>query len=69
MTLSGALLYLAQKEISIGTAYAVWTGIGAFGTFLIGVVLFKDPASFMSWLGLAFIVCGVALLKLSHYHS
>ena len=42
MALSGALLYLAQKQISLGTSYAVWTGIGAAGTFVIGVV-FRRP--------------------------
>jgi quaternary ammonium compound-resistance protein SugE len=36
MTISGALLYLAQKDISLGTSYAVWTGIGAAGTFVVG---------------------------------
>ena len=36
MAISGLLLYLAQREIAIGTAYAVWTGIGAAGTFLLG---------------------------------
>ena len=35
MTISGALLYLAQKDISLGTSYAVWTGIGAAGTFVV----------------------------------
>ena len=43
MAASGALLFLAQKEIAIGTAYAVWTGIGAAGTFLVGMWLFGDP--------------------------
>jgi quaternary ammonium compound-resistance protein SugE len=43
MALSGALLYLAQKQISLGTSYAVWTGIGAAGTFVIGVWFFDDP--------------------------
>jgi quaternary ammonium compound-resistance protein SugE len=37
MALSGLLLWLAQKEIALGTAYAAWTGIGAAGTFLVGV--------------------------------
>ena len=69
MAVSGLLLYLAQKDINIGTAYAVWTGIGALGTFLIGALLFKDPTTFLSWLGLLFIITGVAFLKISHYHS
>jgi len=43
---SFALLTLAAREISLGTAYAVWTGIGAFGTALIGILWFHDPATF-----------------------
>jgi quaternary ammonium compound-resistance protein SugE len=43
---SFALLTAAAQRISLGTAYAVWTGIGAFGTALIGIVWFKDPATF-----------------------
>jgi quaternary ammonium compound-resistance protein SugE len=42
MAISGALLFLAQKQIALGTAYAVWTGIGAAGTFLVGIWLFGD---------------------------
>jgi multidrug transporter EmrE-like cation transporter len=49
VTLSGALLYLAQKDISLGTSYAVWTGIGAAGTFLAGVWFFGDPNSLGRW--------------------
>jgi quaternary ammonium compound-resistance protein SugE len=49
MAVSGALLYLAQKQISLGTSYAVWTGIGAAGTFVIGVWFFGDPNSIGSW--------------------
>ena len=43
---SFALLTLAAQKISLGTAYAVWTGIGAFGTAAIGIIWFKDPATF-----------------------
>ena len=46
MTLSGAFLYLAQKHITISVAYAVWTGIGAVGTVMIGILFFKEPVSF-----------------------
>ena len=42
MALSGFLLWLAQRSIPIGTAYAVWTGIGALGTFLVGILWFGD---------------------------
>ena len=63
---SGVLLYLAQKEIALGTAYAVWTGIGAAGTFLIGVWLFGDPGSLGRYLGVVLIIAGVVTLKLAH---
>jgi quaternary ammonium compound-resistance protein SugE len=66
MGLSGWLLWLAQREIPIGTAYAVWTGIGGAGTFVIGVLFFGDPQTAMRWLGVAMIVGGVVVLKLSH---
>lgn len=66
MTLSGIFLFFAQKEIPIGTAYAVWTGIGAVCTFLIGVIFFQDSMSLMRFLGVAFIIAGVTLLKIGH---
>lgn len=43
---SFGLLNLATRDLSLGTAYAVWTGIGAFGTAAIGILFFKDPATF-----------------------
>ena len=67
MTLSGAFLYLAQKHITISVAYAVWTGIGAMGTFLLGVLFFGDGSTLYSWLGVIFIISGVILLKISHF--
>lgn len=66
LTVSGALLFMAQKHIPIGTAYAVWTGIGAAGTFLVGVMFFGDPSSLTRYLGVALIVAGVATIKLAH---
>ena len=66
MAISGFLLWLAQKEIPIGTSYAIWTGIGAAGTFVIGVLFYGDPSSIGRYLGVALIVAGVATLKLSH---
>lgn len=65
MAASGFLLWLAQKQIPIGTAYAVWTGIGAAGTFIIGVTIFGDTASLGRYLGIILIIAGVATLKLS----
>ncbi len=64
MTLSGILLWYSLKEIPIGTAYAVWTSIGAVGTFTIGVLVFGDPNIPIRWFGVALIVLGVILLKL-----
>jgi quaternary ammonium compound-resistance protein SugE len=66
ITASGWLLWLAQRDISIGTAYAVWTGIGAAGTFLVGIWFFGDPTSLPRYIGVALIVGGVATLKLAH---
>lgn len=63
MAASGWLLFLAQKHIPIGTAYAVWTGIGAAGTFLIGVALFGDALHWGRILGVLMIVGGVIVLK------
>lgn len=66
MALSGVLLWLAQKQIPLGTAYAVWTGIGAAGTFLVGILVYGDPASLGRFAGVLLIVGGVITLKLSH---
>jgi quaternary ammonium compound-resistance protein SugE len=66
MGLSGWFLWLAQKGIPIGTAYAVWTGIGATGTFLIGVAFYGDPSGLLRWLAIFLIISGIVLLKLAH---
>lgn len=66
MTLSGVLLFVAQKHIPIGTAYCVWTGIGAVGTFVVGVLFFGDPLSLIRFLGIVLILSGVVLLKIGH---
>ena len=66
MAASGALLFMAQKHIPIGTAYAIWTGIGASGTFIVGVMLYGDPTSLMRYVGVALILAGVITLKLAH---
>jgi quaternary ammonium compound-resistance protein SugE len=64
MTISGALLWFSLKEIPIGTAYAVWTSIGAVGTFALGVFFFGDPSLPIRWVGVALIILGVVMLKL-----
>ena len=66
MTLSGVFLFLAQKTIPVGTAYAVWTGIGASCTFLLGVIIFHDAFSLMRAFGILLIIAGVILLKIGH---
>jgi quaternary ammonium compound-resistance protein SugE len=66
MAASGFMLWLAQRTIPIGTAYAVWTGIGAAGTFLVGVVVYRDPASVLHYFGIVLILSGVFALKLAH---
>jgi len=66
MSFSGVLLWLAQKTIPIGTAYAVWTGIGAVGTLLVGIVYFGDSASIWRMLSALLIVIGITGLKLTH---
>jgi quaternary ammonium compound-resistance protein SugE len=65
MALSGYFLWLAQQNIPIGTAYAIWTGIGGAGTFIAGVVFFGDALSLMRILGVTLIILGVAALKFS----
>jgi quaternary ammonium compound-resistance protein SugE len=63
MVASMILLAWAAKTLPIGTAYAVWTGIGAAGTAVLGVYLFGEAASISRLAGVALIVAGVALLK------
>ena len=64
MALSMALLGLALKTLPVGTAYAVWTGIGAVGTAVLGIYLFDDPATIARISSIALIVAGIAGLKL-----
>lgn len=64
MTLSVILLALAMKTLPLGTAYAVWTGIGAIGTAIIGMIMFHDSTSFWRILCLTLIFSGIVGLKL-----
>ena len=64
MAASMALLGLALKTLPIGTAYAVWTGIGAVGTAFLGIWLFGEPATAMRLLCIGLIVSGIVGLKL-----
>ena len=64
MIVSLALLGLALKTLPVGTAYAVWTGIGTVGTALLGIWLLGEPATAIRLACIALIVCGIAGLKL-----
>jgi quaternary ammonium compound-resistance protein SugE len=63
MAASGTLLFYAQRSIPMGTAYAVWTGIGAVGTFAVGVAFFGDSASALRLVSVLLITVGVMGLK------
>lgn len=65
MALSGYFLWLAQKSIPMGTAYAVWTGIGAVGAFVTGIILFKDPVTALRIVSVVLIITGIVGLKLA----
>lgn len=65
MIVSLALLGLALKALPVGTAYAVWTGIGTVGTALLGIWLLGEPATAVRLACIALIVAGIAGLKLA----
>ncbi len=62
---SGTLLLIAQRTIPMGTAYAVWTGIGAVGAFVIGLLVFSEPATLARFFFVGLIVVGIIGLKLA----
>ena len=65
MVISVGLLGVAMRELPVGTAYAVWTGIGAVGTVILGIVLFGDPANAPRLVCVGLIVAGILGLKLT----
>ncbi|PYG90260.1 quaternary ammonium compound-resistance protein SugE [Ruminiclostridium sufflavum DSM 19573] len=65
MVISFYFLSLAVKSLPIGTAYAVWTGIGALGTVLFGILLFNEPVNILRIVFLVFILAGILGLKLT----
>ena len=65
MAISVGLLGVAMRELPVGTAYAVWTGIGAVGTVILGIVLFGDPANAPRLVCVGLIVAGILGLKLT----
>jgi quaternary ammonium compound-resistance protein SugE len=64
LTISMVLLIKATQSLPIGTAYAVWTGIGAVGTVLIGIFVFKEPATFWRMLFLTTLIGSIFGLKI-----
>ncbi len=65
MVVSMGLLGIAARDLPIGTAYAVWTGIGAVGAAILGIVLFAEPATALRIASIGLIVAGVIGLKLA----
>lgn len=63
LTISMALLYKAAQTLPIGTAYAVWTGIGAVGTVLVGIFFFKEPADFWRVFFISTLIVSIIGLK------
>ena len=65
MAISVGLLGIAMKSLPVGTAYAVWVGVGAVGTAILGIVLLGEPANAGRLVSLALIVAGIVGLKLA----
>ena len=65
MIVSFALLSLSMKSLPLGTAYTIWTGIGAVGAFLVGIFVLGEQASAMRIVAALLIVSGLVLMKLS----
>ena len=63
LTISMYLLYRATQTLPIGTAYAVWTGIGATGTVLMGIFFFKEPVDFWRLFFIVTLICSIVGLK------
>ena len=65
MILSFVLLAYAMRTLPLGTAYTIWTGIGAVGSFLVGIFILGEPASAMRMLAAVLILSGLVLMKVS----
>jgi len=63
LTISMVLLYKATQTLPIGTAYAVWTGVGAVGTVLVGIFIFREPAHFWRLFFLTTLIMSIVGLK------
>ena len=65
MVISLGLLGLAMKELPLGTAYAIWTGVGAVGTVIAGIILFGESMALFRLASVALIIAGLVGLKMS----
>lgn len=65
MATSFWLLAVAMRSIPLGTAYIIWTGIGAIGAFLVGIILLAEPVNAMRVIAAIIIISGLVLMKLS----
>ncbi len=65
IVISMGLLGIALRTLPVGTAYAVWVGVGAVGTAVFGIVLFGEPANFFRLFSLGLIIAGIIGLKLA----
>ena len=65
MIISLGLLGVAMKSLPVGTAYAIWVGVGAVGTVILGIVLFQEPMNALRMVSVGLIIAGLIGLKLA----
>ncbi|MET3929609.1 quaternary ammonium compound-resistance protein SugE [Lysobacter sp. OAE881] len=65
MAISLGLLGIAMKSLPVGTAYAIWVGVGAVGTVILGIVLFNEPVNALRLVSVGLIIAGLVGLKLA----
>ena len=65
MTASFALLSLSMKSLPLGTAYTIWTGIGALGSFAVGILVLGEPATALRMMAAGLILSGIVLMKVA----
>ncbi|PLY41064.1 quaternary ammonium compound-resistance protein SugE [Janthinobacterium sp. ROICE36] len=68
MIASFGLLSIAMRTLPLGTAYTIWTGVGAVGAFIVGIVALGEQLNAMRVCAAVFIVCGIVLMKMSSSH-
>lgn len=67
IAMAGSFIFLAisMKTLSLGTAYAIWTGIGTVGAFILGIALLSEPANAVRIIAAILIICGLVMMKLA----